>query len=556
MKRFFLLIFFFLPGFHGLLIAQEEPTGTLESPYQTIYHHLYWLQHNHYDPLRAAEALWPGGDSLQRVERAIQLKQIMDGRGLFVRMERLPRDPEYLDSITQIARYVPFPFDLPDIFLVKEEGKWRYSSSTWDLIPRVHREVFPLGADWLVDLFGQYAHQEFLGLDRWQWGGLLGLPVVLFLVFWSIYFLLLPLMRRLIRRFGFYKPDEMRALRHFDRYFSLWILSRLALVAIPLLQLPPGLNGWMLIGVRIAGWIMVLMLGLRFLELLFGYLTRMAESRGSGTDNQILPIVKKLSQFVLWVLVLVPVLRLLDVNLAALIAGLSIGGLALALAAQDTVKNLISTLLILADHPYRVGDYIKAAGVEGTVVEIGFRSTRMMTIDSSIITIPNSNMINDQIVNLGVRRFRLVHFMIGLMYATPPERIEAFIAGLREMALAHPDTLKDQVLIYLHELNASSIDIRFRVPVEVFDIRNDYSVREELVFGIIRMARVVGVQFAFPSQSVYLEQWPAGGQPDMQPEAPAQGGDQAEAIDRDAHPRELVAALLADWTARRNLAEG
>ncbi|MBK7344509.1 MAG: mechanosensitive ion channel [Saprospiraceae bacterium] len=109
-----------------------------------------------------------------------------------------------------------------------------------------------------------------------------------------------------------------------------------------------------------------------------------------------MPILRKTAQIGLVIVILIPILRLLEVNLTALIAGLSIGGIALALAAQDTVKNLISSALIFFDKPYQIGDYIVAGGVEGTVVEIGFRSTRMMTIDSSIIAVPNSNMINDR----------------------------------------------------------------------------------------------------------------------------------------------------------------
>lgn len=527
-----------LPG-----TGQEVPSGQLENPYQAVFHHLYWLQQDSYRPDRAAQALWPGGDSTANVRRAIQLKQILDGKGLFVRLDRLPRDSSYRDSLSGAHRFTLYPLELPQVYVTLQDGRWRYSPETWQAIPKLHRQVYPWGTDRLVNLFGAFAHRKFLGLETWQWGGLLGLPLILFGLFWLIYALLFPLMRGVFRRFGFYKPEEMRVLKHFDRYICLWLLSRVAILGVPVLLLPPWFNEWLLHGIRIAGWALVLLMGLRFIDLVFSYFMRVAERTESRTDNQILPILRKLTQLLLWILVLIPVLNLLEVNLTALIAGLSIGGLALALAAQDTVKNLISTLLIIVDHPYKLGDYIKAAGVEGTVVEIGFRSTRMMTTDSSIITIPNSNMINDQIVNLGARTFRLIHFMIAVVYGTSPERLEAFIAGLRELALSHPDAIRENVFVYLSDLNSSSIDIRFRVPVLVNDLRSDYQVREELVFGIIRLARSLGIGFAFPSQSLYVEQLPGAPSPEGSPEP-----------DPDQWPernRALVEKLTAAWTVSR-----
>jgi len=539
-ERLFILFLLLIPG---LALSQERPSGALDNPYQAVFHHLYWLQPDTYRPDLAAQAIWPGGDSTTNIRRAVQLKQILDGKGLFVRLERLSRDPEYRDSLTTAHRYILFPLELPEVYLTREEGRWRYSPETWKVIPRLHKQVYPLGADRLIGLLGKRATRTFLGIEVWQWTGLLGLPLLLFGLYWIIYAMIFPFGRSLFRRFGFYKPEELQMLHRFDRYVSLWLLCKAAILGIPALMLPPWINVWLLHGIRIAAWAMVLMMGLRFIDLVFSYLMRVAEKTESRTDNQVLPILRKLTQLLIWILVLIPVLHLLEVNLTALIAGLSIGGLALALAAQDTVKNLISTVLIIVDHPYKLGDYIKAAGVEGTVVEIGFRSTRMMTTDSSIITIPNSNMINDQIVNLGARTFRMIHFMIGVTYGTSPDRIEAFIAGLREMALAHPDAMRNDVFVYLSDLNNSSIDIRFRVPILVNDLRSDYQVREELVFGIIRLARTLGVSFAFPSQSIYVEQFPAPADPENPPDAEQEPSS-------DQH-RELIEKLMRAWTVVR-----
>jgi MscS family membrane protein len=492
--------------------AQAPPTGLLNNPYQAVYQHLYYLQPDTYQPDKAAEALIAAGDSMERVERAIQLKQILDGMGLFVRMERIPLESNWQDSTSGRDQYVLFPYELPDVFVTLNDGKWEYSLTTWEAIPRLHREVYPFGADRLINAFGKYGGQKFLGLYVWQWLSSGGLILALFLFYWLLFWALLPLIKRIFKRIDLYQPGQSSPLKSMDRYLTLWLVAQLAIMLIPVLFLPPTLNEWLIHGLRIASWILLLFTFLRLLDLIFLFLRGRAALTETTTDEQILPILRKMAQIVVVIMVLIPILRLMEVNLTALIAGLSIGGLALALAAQDTVKNLISTALIFVDHPYQLGDYIIAAGVEGTVVEIGFRSTRIMMIDSSIITIPNNNIINNEITNLGVREFRLIQFMVGVIYSTPPEKIMAFIEGLRKMSSAHPLTQDDRTFVYLNELNSSSIDIRFRAAISADDLRTEYIIREELVLGIIELAHALDISFAFPSQSVYLETTPEKGE--------------------------------------------
>ncbi len=542
--RLFGLLFFVL-AWNPLFSQGLPPTGDLESPYQAIFQHLYYLQPETNDPAKAAEALTTIGDSATMVRLAIQLKQVLDGNGFFIYLEKLPRDPQWRDTVSRSATYTPFPQENPLIFIDEEDGIWRYSAETVKAIPAMHRQLYPFGADRLVNWFGQNAQHSFLGLFTWQWIGLLLLPICLFLLYWVIYLLFFPIIRSLAHRFQVDDITDQRSLRHADRYLTLWILVRVAIMAIPILQLPVRFNEWMLHGLRITSWIFVLLLGFRILDLIFVYVRKAAEKTDTKTDDQLVPILRKTFQIALVFLILIPILRLLEVNLTALIAGLSIGGIALALAAQDTVKNLISSALIFFDKPFQIGDYILAGGVEGTVVEIGFRSTRMMTIDSSIISIPNSNMINDNIVNLGLRQYRLVHFMIGVVYSTPADQIQRFIDSLRDMAESHPDTRKDLIFIYLHELNNSSIDIRFRVPVVVPDFKNELIVREELVMGIIRLAHEAGISFAFPSQSLYVESFPG--------QVPNPGAPVPAAADWQEIERSWLVKLQDHWTSSRTV---
>ena len=137
-----------------------------------------------------------------------------------------------------------------------------------------------------------------------------------------------------------------------------------------------------------------------------------------------------LVSFFLAVVVATPVL---GADPATVLAGASIGGLAIAFASQDTVKNLIGTVMIFIDKPFHIGDWIEGGGVVGTVEEVGFRSTRIRAADTSVYQIPNSKLSEIVIKNSGLLLFRRYNTTLGLRYDTPPELIEAFVKGVREI---------------------------------------------------------------------------------------------------------------------------
>ena len=198
----------------------------------------------------------------------------------------------------------------------------------------------------------------------------------------------------------------------------------------------------------------------------------------------------------------------MEVNVTALIAGVSIGGLALALAAQDTVKNLIGSAMIFFDRPFQIGDYVSGADFEGTIVEVGFRSTRIRRVDFTIISVPNGAISNVTVANLGMRKFRMFILNIGITYDTPPALIEKFLEGLKLIIHNHPATVKDNYFVHFNNLEASSLNILFRVALQVPDLALDLATKEELLLGIMRLAESLGINFAFPSTSLYVEQIP------------------------------------------------
>jgi MscS family membrane protein len=234
------------------------------------------------------------------------------------------------------------------------------------------------------------------------------------------------------------------------------------------------------------------------------YALHLAEGTESRMDEQLIPIIRRSLKVIFVSLGILHILSLLDVNIAALIAGVSIGGLALALAAQDTVKNLIGSAMIFFDRPFQIGDYITGAGLEGTVTEVGFRTTRIQILDTSIISVPNGTIANEAITNKGVRVFRIYNTNLGITYDTPPDLIEKFIQALEQIILNHPKTRKEGYYVKLSNFDASSISILFRAYLAVGTYDEELQSKQDLMFAILRLADQIGVSFAFPSSTIYM----------------------------------------------------
>ncbi|RMH20157.1 MAG: mechanosensitive ion channel family protein, partial [Gammaproteobacteria bacterium] len=439
------------------------------------------------------------------------LKQIMDGKALYVRLEEIPDKPDYIDTLTGKTIYKLFPAQLPDVFLRKIDGKWYYSPETVAAIPALHKEVYPWGTDALIKWLPVERQGSFLGLQAWQW---IGLVILIFLTLAS-FFVVSRVMRPVVRfaarsRYSNLLEDKGKLFVIANRSALLvvgWGLMKL----LPALQLPIVVMVWLMRGIEIALVVLLAMLLFSILEIIRIYAFRYALSTENKLDEQLLPILYRSAQIIVGVGAIIYILSLLEVNVTALIAGVSIGGLALALAAQDTVKNLIGSAMIFFDKPFQIGDWIVMSGIEGEVVEVGFRSTRVQTVDSSIVSIPNNEISTSAITNMGVRRYRMFKAMLGVTYDTPPALLEAFVDGLRQLIELHPLTKKDNYLVYFHSFGDSSLNIYFRTHLGVATFKEELQEREKLALGILELANKLGVRFAFPTQTIFVEEFPGNG---------------------------------------------
>jgi len=189
-------------------------------------------------------------------------------------------------------------------------------------------------------------------------------------------------------------------------------------------------------------------------------------------------------------------------TLTQLLAGLGLVGLAASLAAQDTLKNFFGTLLLIGEHPFRIGEHIAVQGVEGIVVKVGFRSTRLRTFEDSLLTIPNSVMASALINNLGVRGSRRYRCTVSLARGTPVDKVIAMRDGLRAFASRHRSIRPDRTEMHIDTLGASSIDLFVQVYLGVANFTEEMAFRDDFSREILGLAERLGVALAVPAQAV------------------------------------------------------
>lgn len=239
------------------------------------------------------------------------------------------------------------------------------------------------------------------------------------------------------------------------------------------------------------------------------YLTEIDSENGNkGMDKQIANLITRTIKSVIVLFGVLITIQNMGINVMSLLAGLGIGGLAFALAAKDTAANLFGSIMILIDRPFKLGDWIKIGSNEGTVEEIGLRSTRIRTFYDSVISIPNMDMAVSPIDNMGQRKFRRVVANLGITYGTPVAKIEAFIAGIKKIIQDEPNTRKENYHVVFNKFGDFNLEILVYVFLKVPDWSVELVSKQDLYLKIIRLAEDLEVEFAFPTQTLHVESLP------------------------------------------------
>jgi len=246
-----------------------------------------------------------------------------------------------------------------------------------------------------------------------------------------------------------------------------------------------------------------------FIAHVFAYRASLTESK---EDDQLVPFIKELVKITTTTIGFFVMLGyVFEINVLTLITGLGIGGIAIALAAKESLENLLGSFTIFVDKPFVVGDFVKVNGIEGTVEKVGFRSTRIRTAEKSLVTMPNKKMIDTPLENMTVRNYRRIKFNIGLTYNTPVEEIRTIAAKIAAYINGHTQT-NDDAIVTFENFGSSSLDLQVLYYVQMMDYNPYLKIKEEINFKIIEIVQQSLGDFAFPTQTVIhqYEAPPAG----------------------------------------------
>ena len=223
----------------------------------------------------------------------------------------------------------------------------------------------------------------------------------------------------------------------------------------------------------------------------------------SDFDNQLVPFVRELAKVFLAIFVFLFVLgSIFSLDVASIVAGLGIGGLAVALAAKESLENLFASFTIFLDKPFVAGDLVKVGDITGTVEKVGFRSTRIRTQDKSYLTLPNKMLIDQALDNLTQRRFRRARFTINLNYNTPPESIKIIVKDIKKVLETNEMTNAELSSVYFDEFKESYLNIIIVFYVETFDWDIYMAVKQDINYKIMEIVQQSGAQFASPTQKI------------------------------------------------------
>jgi MscS family membrane protein len=238
----------------------------------------------------------------------------------------------------------------------------------------------------------------------------------------------------------------------------------------------------------------------RVLDFVFLVMVNKAKDKEDKERQQLLPLLKDVLKVIVWSFGILSVLgAVFHVNVAALVAGLGVGGIAIAFAAKESLENLLASFMVMIDKPFTIGDWIKINGVEGNIEKVGFRSTRIRSFDKSVISIPNRQLIDSSLENFSERGMRRVLFTVGAIYGLSRETLETTMSEIRNLILKTEGTTGIPA-VSLESFGNSSVNIQVVYFIAVNADVDFGKVKEQVYFGVYEIMYQHAKGFAFPTQ--------------------------------------------------------
>ena len=301
-----------------------------------------------------------------------------------------------------------------------------------------------------------------------------------------------------------YQWDEL-ALRIVNRPLTLVGIAAIILVSSTIFDFEPGVEQ---VIIHLGNSIIIVAIFLLIYGLVSHFTSRpsiIKRVTGIAVDDQLLPFVRTGIRVVLVAFAAVIIIDEWGYDVNGLVAGLGIGGLAIALAAQDTLANLFGFTTIVGDNPFVADDYIVTPDVEGVVESVGLRSTRIRQLDQAVVTIPNSKLSGSAITNWSRLYKRRVNFLLGITYNATSQQMHDLLQSLREMLAAREKVDADSVVVYFINFGDSALEILVRCYVFESDWGRFTAEREAINLAVMDVVESHGMSIAFPTQSIIVE---------------------------------------------------
>lgn len=390
--------------------------------------------------------------------------------------------------------------------LLVEQASWRGGDPVW----KVARESVVR----LPDLYAEFGYgplgellprvlmeHRFLDVLLWQWIGLAAVLIAAgllsFFVAWGAAAFLRPIAARS------QALSDNQLINHARGPVRLLLFSTLLTAGLAPLGLAIPVHAFWATIAKVLAIIATIWLVVRVVDAVAALIQEGLVARGQLLALSVVPLGRRTLKVILVAVAGLIVLQNFGINVTGLIAGLGIGGLAFALAAQKSIENLFGGVTLIADRPVKVGDFCRFGDQVGTVEEVGLRSTRIRTLDRTVITIPNADFSNMKIENFAQRdRIRFIT-TIGVRYETTADQLRYLLIELKKLLVAHPKILPDPARVRFVGFGAYSLDIEIFAFAATSDWNEFLAIREDLLLRMIDVVAESGTGFAFPSQTIY-----------------------------------------------------
>jgi len=384
----------------------------------------------------------------------------------------------------------------------REDGVtiWKFAGVTVAQVPDLYKEFgYGVLERFLPKIFFDI---QFLDIALWQWIGLLVLVLLAAIASWLLTVFVIRVFGTLATFTKTTIDDKLRVEASGPIRLAMAVLVfRVGLVPLGFGVAAMGFLSALLSSLFIVA---VTWLLLRVTDVLSSVVEARLVERGEVGAKALVPPGRKFVKAIVVIFSFVAILSNFGFNVAALLAGLGVGGIAVALAAQKTIENLFGGVILYTDRPVRVGDFCRFGDKMGTVEEIGIRSTRIRTLDHTVITIPNATFSNMEIDNITAReRIRLLAILT-VRYETTPDQLRYILVEIRKLLYSHERIIPDTPRVRFINFGAFSLDIEVLAYANTTDWAEFLGIREDIFLRIMDIIETSGSGFAFPSQTLYM----------------------------------------------------